>query len=51
MTPEEIQAQLDKKFKDVQSELKNAQENGATKDELEALSKEIEKVETFYKIL
>lgn len=44
MTPEEIQAQLNKKFADVQEELKTLQDSGsATKGEIEAVHKSIEK--------
>lgn len=43
MTPEEIQKMLDKKFKDVQNDLADAQKNGATKEEIQNLHKEIEK--------
>lgn len=43
MTAEEIQKALDAKFKQMQDELKTAQENNATKEELKKLHNEIEK--------
>lgn len=42
MTPEEIQKGLDAKFKQVQDELKQLQENGASKTELEKAIKAVE---------
>lgn len=43
MTPEEIKAALDLKFKEMQKELQEAQEKGATKDEVQKLHDAIEK--------
>lgn len=46
MEPEKLIQALDKKFEDLQNKLVEAQENGATKAELQALHDDIEKVGT-----
>ncbi len=43
MNPEEMELALDKKFKDLQKQLQDAQEKGATKEEVQKLHDAIEK--------